>query len=128
MNTLSTVQQQDQIAPVEQTRIEVITGGANRGARLMQPAIERFNRTSNRFTIAPIYTDPVPERANQLVRAAHSRGIPARAVEAKLEEVLPLPNLKNMPLIISVDNADAIASALDTIDLMERSVLIYFLV
>ena len=112
----------------ERSRVEVITGGANRGARLMQPAIERFNRTSNRFTIAPLYADPVPERANQLVRSAQSRGIPARAIEAKLEEILPLAELKDLPLIISVDNADAIAVALDTIDLTQRPVLIYFLV
>lgn len=109
-------------------RVEIITGGANRGARQMQPAIEKFNRASNRFTLSPIYADPVPERANQLVRLANARGIPARAVEATLQEVLPMADMKNKPLIISVDNADAIASALNVINFAERPVLIYFLV
>jgi len=128
MNTSTAMKYDERTACVGPATIEVITGGANRGARLMQPSIEQFNRASNRFTLAPIYTDPVPERANHLVRAAQSRGVPARALEARLEEVLPLPNMLQLPVIIHVDNAGAIASALDNINLSQRSVLIYFFV
>jgi len=109
-------------------RVDVITAGANRGARLMQPAFQEFNRASNRFTLAPIYTDPVPERAQLLVREAETRGLPARAIEARVAEVLPIREFKHHPLIVSVDNAEAIAQALETVTLAERPVLIYFLI
>ena len=109
-------------------RVNVITAGANRGARLMQPAIAEFNRASNRFSLVPVYADPVPERAAALVREGASRGLQARSVEARVEEILPAPELRNAPLILSVDNAGAIARALDEVRLAERPVLIYFLV
>jgi hypothetical protein len=126
MNNANAVNEQS-VFP-ERRRIEIITAGANRGARLMQPSIEGFNRASERFTIAPVYVDPVPQRANQLVVAARERGIAAKSVEGRLDEVLAMPVMINMPIIISVDNAAAIASALDVINLRERPVLIYFLV
>jgi hypothetical protein len=127
MNNLNVLQQEQPIE-LEHRRIEVITAGANRGARLMQPSIEKFNRVSERFTLAPVYVDPVPQRADQLVRSAHARGIPAKGIEGRLDEVLATPRLNNRPIIISVDNASAIASALEVIKLEERPVLIYFLV
>jgi hypothetical protein len=110
------------------SRINVITAGANRGARLMQPAIAAFNRASNRFSLVPVYADPVPERAMALVREGAARGLTARSVEARIEEILPSPELKHAPLILSVDNAATIAVALDEVRLAERPVLIYFLV
>ena len=112
----------------ERARVDVLTGGANRGARLMQPAFQEFNRASNRFTLAPIYADPVPERAALLVREAAKRGVSARAIEARVEEVLPAREFKHLPLILSVDNAEAIATALESVVLAERPVLIYFLI
>jgi len=112
----------------QRARVEVLTAGANRGARLMQPAFAEFNRASNRFTLAPVYADPVPDRAASLVREATSRGIPARGVEARVEEILPAREFKHLPLILSVDNPEAIANALEAAVLTERSVLIYFLI
>ncbi|HEV7764008.1 MAG TPA: hypothetical protein VGQ76_03300 [Thermoanaerobaculia bacterium] len=94
----------------------------------MQPAFEEFNRASNRFTLSPVYADPVPDRAASLVREAASRGISARGIEARVEEILPSREFKHLPLIISVDNPEAIASALETAVLSERAVLIYFLI
>lgn len=112
----------------KRTHVEVLTAGANRGARLMQPAFEEFNRASNRFTLAPVYADPVPDRAASLVREAASRGLSARGVEARVEEILPSREFKHLPLILSVDNPEAIASALETAVLSERPILIYFLI
>jgi hypothetical protein len=124
---VSTRSTKDDAQPAR-ARVDVITAGANRGARLMQPAFADFNRASNRFTLSPIYADPVPERAALLVREAAARGIPARAIEARVEEVLPSREFKNLPLILSVDNPEAIASALESAVLAERAVLIYFLI
>jgi hypothetical protein len=112
----------------KRARVEVLTAGANRGARLMQPAFEEFNRASNRFTLAPVYADPVPDRAASLVREATGRGVPARGVEARVEEILSSREFKHLPLILSVDNPEAIATALETAVLAERPVLIYFLI
>lgn len=112
----------------KRAQVEVLTAGANRGARLMQPAFAEFNRASNRFTLAPIYADPVPARAASLVLEAERQGIPARGVEARVEEILPSREFKHLPLILSVDNPDAIATALETAVLAERPVLIYFLI
>jgi hypothetical protein len=128
MNNVNILQPESPVNVAEHRQVEVITAGANRGARQMQPAIETFNRTSERFTIAPVYVDPVPQRAMQLVRSAHGCGIPAKAIEGRLDEVLATPRINLMPIIISVDNAASIASALDVIDLNVRPVLIYFLV
>lgn len=128
MNSINVLQLEEPIESMEHRKIEVITAGANRGARMMQPAIEVFNQASERFTLAPVYVDPVPQRANQLVRSAHARGIPATGIEGRLDEVLSEGRLNTRPLIISVDNAASIASALETIDLKIRPVLIYFLV
>jgi hypothetical protein len=109
-------------------RVEVLTAGANRGARLMQPAFAEFNGASNRFTLSPVYADPVPDRAASLVREATSRGIPARGVEMRIEEILASHEFNDLPLILSVDNPEAIANALETAVLTERPVLIYFLI
>src|SRR5690242_11714681 len=91
----------------QRARVEVLTAGANRGARLMQPAFEEFNRSSSRFELAPIYADPVPERAVVLAREASARGLAARAIEGRIEEVLPAKELKELPLILSIDNPAA---------------------
>src|ERR1700686_167288 len=112
----------------QKARVEVLTAGANRGARLMQPAFAEFNRASNRFTLSTVYADPVPDRAASLVRLATSRGIPARGIAARIEEVLPSREFKDLPLILSVDNPETSATALETAKLAERPVLIYFLI
>jgi hypothetical protein len=114
--------------PHSPARVEVLTGGSNRGARLMQPAIGAFNRASRRFTLSPVYVDPVPERAAALAREGVARGIPSRALEMRIEEVLPARDTAHRPLIVSVDNANAIASTLEATNIDERPVLIYFLV
>src|SRR5258706_12455361 len=86
-------------------RVEVLTAGANRGARLMQPAIGAFNRASTRFALTPVYVDPVPERAATLAREGVLHGIGSRSIEARIEEVLPSRSGEHFPLIVSVDNA-----------------------
>jgi len=113
---------------ISPARVEVLTAGSHRGAGLMQPAIGEFNRASTRFTLAPVYVDPVPERAATLARQGVLRGIDARAIEARIEEVLPTRKADKFPLIVSVDNADAVASALDAAATSGRPVLVYFLV
>jgi hypothetical protein len=94
----------------------------------MQPTIGAFNRASTRFALDPIYIDPVPERAAALAREGIMRGIQSRAVEARIEEVVPNRDHKRSPLIVSVDNAHAIARTLDATKGDDRPVLIYFLV
>ncbi len=108
------------------SHIEVLAGGAGRGAGLMQPAIADFNRASARFALAPVYVDPVPERALALVREGTRRGVPARAVEARIEEVLSSEDHARSPLIVSVDNPHAVASALESAE--GRPILVYLLV
>jgi hypothetical protein len=114
-------------SPASRARVEVLTGGANRGARLMQPAISSFNRVSTRFALTPVYIDPVPDRATALAREGARVGLESRAIEARIEEILAEDH-SAAPLIVSVDNAQAIASALEAIRIDERPVLIYFLV
>jgi hypothetical protein len=109
-------------------RVEVLTAGANRGARLMQPAIGAFNRASTRFALTPVYVDPVPERAAQLAREGTLRGISSQSIEARIEEVLPARRNDKFPLIVSVDNPQAVASALESASDVGRPVLIYLLV
>lgn len=128
MRTIANVRTPSNETQPQRARVEVLTAGANRGARLMQPAFAEFNRASNRFTLSPIYVDPVPDRAASLVREAATRGVPARGVEARVEEILPSREFKRLPLILSVDNPEAIATALETAVLAERPVLIYFLI
>jgi hypothetical protein len=101
-------------AQSERAQVPIVTMGAHRGALLMQRAFAEFNRASNRFTLAPIYVDPVPERAQSLVIQEERRGIPARGVEARGEEILSSREFKHLPLILSVDNPEAIATALET--------------
>src|SRR5205823_2356595 len=105
-----------------------IAGCMNRGARLMQPAIGAFNRASTRFALTPVYVDPVPERAAQLAREGVLRGIASQSIEARIEEVLPARRNDKFPLIVSVDNPQAVASALESASDVGRPVLIYLLV
>ena len=107
--------------------VEVLTAGANRGARLMQGSIANFNRTSTRFELAPIYVDPVPERAMTLAREGRSHGLTAVSHEAQIEEVLTseLHN-RNTPMVVSIDSPEGIASALTSAP--NRPVLVYLLV
>src|SRR5258708_6201808 len=100
MNT-STALVSSSALPHVPARIEVLTAGANRGARLMQPAIGAFNRSSTRFTLAPVYVDPVPERAATLAREGVTRGVQSLALEARIEEVLPARDYARSPLIVS---------------------------
>jgi hypothetical protein len=109
-------------------RIEVLTAGANRGTRLMQPAIGAFNRASTRFALTPVYVDPVPERAATLAREGVLHGIGSRSIEARIEEVLPARSGEHFPLIVSVDNPHAVATALEAASSGQRPVLVYFLV
>ena len=109
-------------------RVEVLTAGANRGARLMQPALAAFNRASTRFALTPVYVDPVPERAASVAREGVTRGLASRFIEARIEEVLPARVNDKFPLIVSVDNAEAVASALEAARNGGRPVLVYFLV
>jgi hypothetical protein len=94
----------------------------------MQPALAEFNRASTRFSLAPVYVDPVPERAAALAREGLQRGLPSRAIEARIEEVLPTLKGDKFPLIVSVDNPTAVATALEAAATGGRPVLIYFLV
>lgn len=106
----------------------MLTAGAHRGARLMQPAFEEFNRASTRFTLVPVYADPVPERASELARMASERGLATRGIEARVEDVLAERTLTRQPLVVSVDAPETIASVLETADLRERPILVYLLV
>src|SRR5260221_395980 len=54
MPTNAPVRTPSKPTPPKRTKVEVLTAGANRGARLMQPAFEAFNRASNRFTLAAV--------------------------------------------------------------------------
>lgn len=105
----------------------LVVAGAHRGARLMQPTISAFNRTSDRFVLVPTYVDPLPDRAAALARSAGEQGVEARAIEAHIEEVLGRAEAR-APIVLSVDTARTIANVLRDVELDAHPVLIYFLV
>lgn len=114
--------------PLELTTefLQVRNAGANRGARLMQPAIQDFNRRSERFRIKPLYVDPEPQRAAALAREATARGVDATGVESRIEDVIKQePPDETSPVILQVDRPATVASTLETLVGRPRPVLAY---
>ena len=71
-------------APSRRT-IEVLNGGANRGARAGLDAFESFNARSAEHAIVPVFVDPAPGVAAHTAALARNRGIEADSVEGKIE-------------------------------------------
>lgn len=102
--------------------------GANRGARLGIPAIQTFNRTSNRFEIVPTYVDSFPARSEALATEARARNIQAVAEEARIEDFLLARSERDVPALLNIDSAASIAKVLPMIGGRLPAVLAYQIV
>jgi hypothetical protein len=114
-------------APTKQI-ITVENGGANRGARENLRAFAEFNLTSEAASLVPVYSDPAPGRARALAEEAAQRGISARGVEGKVEDVvLSHGSDPRAPIILNLDRASAIANVLTQTAKSPRATLGYLL-
>src|SRR5207249_10557659 len=101
-------------AEVETTAVEVINGGANRGARHNLPYIRRFNDSSEQYRLIPTYVDPIPGRARNLVTEAEKSGVQARWHEGSIETVLPkLPENNQAPMVLNIDRPAMVARSIE---------------
>ena len=73
----------------KRTTVDVINGGANRGARQNLPYMRRFNDSSELYQLVPTYVDPIPGRAQTLVGEAGASGVQANWREGTIESFLP---------------------------------------
>lgn len=115
--------------PTPKRTLTVVIGGAHRGALENIPAFVEFNRSSQALALVPIYADPSPGRARELAQEAERRGVAARGVEGRVEDIDSVPSIDaNSVLVLNLDRARAIANALKSIEKTPRAVLGYLLV
>ena len=109
--------------------IEIISAGANRGARENVAAVAALRRESERISPLAVYVDPVPGRARALAAIAEQHGLQSRAVEGTVEAVVQRGSIGNRsPLILHLDRPRAIAEILRTPGVSERPILAYGLI
>lgn len=108
----------------------ILSAGAGRGARLLVPSIRRVNEASTRLAIRPTYVDASPGKATALTAEAVREGVPAEALEARIEDVLAagLDGCSTSPVILNLDRPSAIAVALRAAGARTQAVLGYLLV
>lgn len=92
--------------------LPILVSGAHRGAEQTQPAFEDLGKSSQ---VVPdiTYIDPVPGRAVLLADAGRKRGLHAKGVEARLEDVLDGDIAPPALNILQVDRAATIAKAIE---------------
>lgn len=100
------------VQTLEREPLTFLSAGAHRGAELDLPTLAAWNADTSRAPLVPRYVDPVPGRATALARTARERGIPAEVIEARIEDVLLREELPPQPLVLHVDRAGTIATAL----------------
>lgn len=108
--------------------LEVLNGGSNRGARENMRAFSDFNARSTRLAIVPVYTDPLPGRAQAMKEEAERQGIAARAIEGRIEDLAIADTGSTSPVILNLDRASAIAGVLKKTGATRRAMLGYLLV
>lgn len=114
--------------PPRKRTLNILNGGANRGARGNVGAFSEFNLTSERFALVPVYVDPMPGRAAAMKEEAERHGVAAEAVEARVEDVvLQGANDANTPKVLNLDRASAIANVLKQTEARPCPVLGYLL-
>lgn len=113
--------------PAPRSRLHLVNGGANRGARLNAPAIRDFNATSERAEIAVTYADVLPGRAAAMVKEAEGLGITATAFEGKVEDLVKTSGDTTSPIVLNVDRASAIAGVLRDPATASHPILAYLL-
>lgn len=95
--------------------VEVINGGANRGARQNLQYMRRFNDSSELYQLVPTYVDPIPGRAQTLVAEAGSRGLQANWREGTIESFLgQLPADGQGPLVLNIDRPAMVARSIQS--------------
>jgi len=111
--------------PASPTLRQVIVGGAHRGALAGLSVFEDYNRDSAE-SLSPTFADVLPGRARALAAEATRRGVPSRAFEGRVEDLVRTPILPaTAPVILHVDRASAIAGTLRAVRGQERAVLGY---
>ncbi len=113
------------------TRLSVFSGGAGRGARHLMPVIREINDISSRVRIEPTYVDPVPAKAATLAGEAVEQGVRAYSVEGHVEEFLTAETSDGRivgVVVLNLDRAAAIASALRVAMVQGQGVLGYLLI
>jgi len=96
----------------ERETLNLISGGAGRGARATLPAATEWSEKSERTVIRPIYVDPVPGKARQLQMQAVDSGLDAEAYEMKIEEALTGEMAPNTAVVLQLDQPAAVEHAL----------------
>ncbi|MCC6217862.1 MAG: hypothetical protein IT376_23595 [Polyangiaceae bacterium] len=108
--------------------ITVLNGGAHRGARENMRAFVDFNLESSGAQVIPYYIDPAPGRALATQEEAEGRGIIARAIEGRIEDALVSGDIDaTAPVVLNLDRASAVASALHAVENFNRAVLAYMM-
>lgn len=114
-------------APVRDQR-PLWNAGASRGARLGMPAIQNFNRTSQRFEIVPTYVDSFPGRSESLAAEARAKNIQATAEEARIEDFLATRPERDVPGLLNIDSATSVAKVLPLVGERLPALLAYQIV
>jgi|SRR5579884_412686 len=96
--------------------VDLINGGARRGAHAMATALADYHRNGV-FQLSTTYVDPSPGRAVAMRDEVRSLGLPAVADERGIEEYLALESPpKNAVLVLHLDSPKAIARAIELSD------------
>lgn len=95
--------------------------GANQGARGNLSAVEKFNALTRAAAPEVVYADVVPGRAHETAELARTRGIDARAIEARGEDVLA--DSGATALVAHVDNAATLATLVRASQVQELPLL-----
>ena len=112
----------------KKSKVQVLVGGGNRGARESLPFLAEIDRGSSATTLEVLFADPVAGRALARRDQAITLGMKAEAVEATVENVVRERNLGRAPIVFHLDRPEAVAAALLDENTVDAAVLAYFLV
>ncbi len=102
------------VATKDRSPLPVLHFGAGRGTRLGLAAYEEFNASSP-WTLMPTFVDAQPGTALAMVHEARDRGIPAQALEARVEDVIEqLPTSEQTAcVVVALDHGEPIAAIIE---------------
>ena len=100
--------------------------GSGRGATALVPHLLSYGREKEASVLAR-FVDPTPGKAVGLSRRAADAGMEARCYEGKIEEVIDTEPATTSPLILTIDDPAAIASAICSAIPSSRPILGYLL-
>lgn len=119
---------QIQPIPAPKRVLDVLNGGANRGARENIRAFEAFNNRTSHAQLQLTYADPDPGRAEGILDDPRLQRMLARAFEGKVEDLVRVQNAENEgPIVLNLDRASGIAAVLRETEGSNRPILAYLL-